>query len=108
MSTVTGSFVILSVIGLASVMALGAMQLLHHNQAQTAADLGALSAATVLLGGEDEGPCQTASTIVESNGAALDRCEVRGDMVTVEVSVRKQNANATAGPVGVEGSGTPR
>ncbi|MDQ4055411.1 MAG: flp pilus-assembly TadE/G-like family protein [Actinomycetota bacterium] len=56
-----------------------------HRAAQSAADLGALAAATALARGRD--PCGSAAGIVAANGAALMSCEIQGRdaLVTVEV-----------------------
>ena len=70
-----------------------------HRAAQSAADLGALAAASALARGRD--PCGSAAGIVAANDAALTSCEIRGRdaLVTVEVEGPKwlgQTADLTA------------
>lgn len=56
-----------------------------HRQAQSAADLAALAAASALGRGGDA--CAMADRIATANHARLDVCEVRGREVDVEVTV---------------------
>ena len=56
-----------------------------HRQAQSAADLAALAAASVLRRGGDA--CATAARMARANRARLDVCEVSGREVVVEVTV---------------------
>ena len=70
-----------------------------HRAAQSAADLGALAAASALARGRD--PCGSAAGIVAANGAELLSCEILGRdaLVTVEVEGPKwlgQTADLTA------------
>lgn len=77
-----------------------------HRQAQVAADLAALAAATALQQGGD--PCNLASGIARRNGARLLGCRVEDWQVTVAVETRVRlpggswalPARARAGPVG--------
>lgn len=57
----------------------------RHRTAQSAADLGALAAATALQRGSDA--CATATDIVEANRAHLVGCHVAGPDVIIAVSV---------------------
>lgn len=70
-----------------------------HRSAQSAADLGALAAASALARGRD--PCESAAGLVAANGAELRACEIQGQdvLVTVEVAGPKwlgQTADLTA------------
>lgn len=62
----------------------GAM-FVRHRQAEAAADLGALGAATAVEQGTDA--CAAAADIVAANGAALDSCAVIAPDVVVKVRV---------------------
>jgi secretion/DNA translocation related TadE-like protein len=77
-----------------------------HRQAQAAADLGSLAAATAIQHGRP--PCAAASEVSRRNGGRLVGCSVRGEVVTVRVEastppllglVRHTRASARAGPV---------
>jgi secretion/DNA translocation related TadE-like protein len=76
-----------------------------HRAAQSAADLGALAAASALARGRD--PCGSAADIAAANGAELLSCEIQGQdaLVTVEVTgphwlgqTADLTAQARAGP----------
>jgi secretion/DNA translocation related TadE-like protein len=76
-----------------------------HRAAQSAADLGALAAASAIARGRD--PCGSAAAIVDANGAKLRSCEIQGQdaLVTVEVAGPRWlgqdsdlSAQARAGP----------
>lgn len=105
MSTVYGAMITLGILSVVSLLALGSAMLGHKEQASTAADLAALSAAMALQTGEGE-PCGTARSIAAANGADVENCEVKGEFVTVNVITRMgsnsrilpQKAQATAGP----------
>lgn len=56
-----------------------------QRQAQAAADLASLAAATAVAGGRD--PCVVAAGIATANGAALVSCRVSGREVEVGVTV---------------------
>ena len=56
-----------------------------HTEADTAADLSALAAASQLLGGVE--PCASGRQIATANGATLISCRVHGMTVSVRVSV---------------------
>ena len=56
-----------------------------HRQAQSAADLAALGAATALAAGQDG--CARAAGVAASNGARLVGCAVQGRAVLVRVQV---------------------
>jgi secretion/DNA translocation related TadE-like protein len=77
-----------------------------HRQAQSAADLGSLAAATAIQRGL--AACPSASEVARRNSARLVSCHVRGEVVTVQVEVttgrilgsaRRTRASARAGPV---------
>lgn len=105
MSTVYGAMITLGILSMVSLLAFGSAMLGHKEQASTAADLAALSAAMVVQTGEGE-PCDTARSIAGANGADVESCEVKGEFVTVDVTTRMgsnsrilpQKAQATAGP----------
>ncbi len=76
-----------------------------HRAAQSAADLGALAAASSIARGRD--PCGPAAAVAEANGAELLSCEIQGHeaLVTVEVAgprwlgqIGDLTAQARAGP----------
>lgn len=86
-----------------------------HRRAQSAADLGALGAATAIQ--RARAPCPAAAEVVGRNGGRLVGCRVQGETVTlrVEVStvrifgqVRDTAASARAGPVGPSAGLAPR
>lgn len=72
----------------------------------TAADAAALAAADVTIGAVvgAESACVAAARLAEANGAVLLRCEPRGFVATVEVSIIyagfTATARARAGPPG--------
>lgn len=77
-------------------------------RARAAADLSAISGATVLSSVVAPGdPCAMAQRVAEANGAAVSACSVDGEDVTVSVTVpttilglpRQATAQARAGPV---------
>ena len=85
-----------------------------HRQAQAAADLGALAGATAIQRGQPA--CPEAARIALRNRAALTGCTVRGELVTVRVSVatmpllgrvRHTEASARAGPATADGGVRP-
>ena len=57
----------------------------RHRTAQSAADLGALAAASAVQRGDDG--CAAAADIVAANGAALVACETSCDDVVLSVRV---------------------
>lgn len=78
-----------------------------HRSAQSAADLGALAAASAIADGRD--PCGSAAEVARANGAELLSCETRGQdaWITVEVAgprwlgqTADLTAQARAGPGG--------
>lgn len=108
--TVAGVSVILAVVALALVIGTGVAGMLQGHRASAAADLTALSAATVMQHKGLEEACGTAEEIAEANGARLDSCElVRGDDtdygpsggvgIGVTVVVAGTTASAAAGAV---------
>lgn len=77
-----------------------------HRQAQAAADLAALAAATALADGRDG--CASGATVAAANGGTQTACTIDGWEVTVEVLVTGPrwlgqtgdlSARARAGPV---------
>lgn len=98
MSTVFGTSCVLGLVAIAGVVALGTEQLGHAQQAQTAADLAALSGATVVQTGDGEG-CAVAEAIAQANDAELVSCEVQREFVWVGVENKGREAYALAGPI---------
>lgn len=96
MSTTAGASGILGLIVLVVVIAGGFSQLNDQHQAQVAADLAALSAATAMLGG-DADPCAVAADIADRNGARVASCTLAETSVAVEVRTRGRSADAVAG-----------
>ncbi|MFT4086176.1 MAG: pilus assembly protein TadG-related protein [Gordonia sp. (in: high G+C Gram-positive bacteria)] len=93
---------------LVAIVAVGSAVLARH-RAQSAADLSALAAAIVQLGGDGD-PCARARTLagVQDGSPRVTRCEVVGEDVVVEVAVTVELgrwgvhaavARARAGPV---------
>jgi len=91
---------------------LGAAMLIRHRAANVA-DLSALAAAAAVAAGPDEA-CQRAHRVADRSGARLAACQVRGQEVFVEVTVRPPDwlsaagtasAHARAGPAEESGAG---
>lgn len=90
---------------LAALLALGVANA-AHGRAQAAADLAALSGSDAQAAGG--AGCAIAQEVAARNGASLTSCAVRGEVLTVEVSLpvplpagfgeRTVHARATAGP----------
>lgn len=114
-ATVTGVAVTLGLVALATVVGYGATGLVQQHRATAAADLTALSAATVLLADGAESACATAATVAADNyGATVTDCRTvvaggpevpdapassRGEEgITVTVTVGDRRATAVAGP----------
>lgn len=102
---------ILGLIALCLVIVRGVSVVVSHHRAVAAADLVALSAATVIQSDTLDRSCAVASQIAESNGAGLTDCRavdgqdvpygVPGETgILVKVTVSGQHAEAAAGPVG--------
>lgn len=79
-----------------------------HRQAQAAADLAVLAAASEHVAGGDG--CAAGAAVADANGARQSTCTVAGDVVTLEVSVAGPDwlgwtadltAEARAGPASV-------
>jgi secretion/DNA translocation related TadE-like protein len=106
-ATLLGVFVI-GVLALFATACVGiAGIVVAHRQAQSAADLGALGAASAIARGA--APCPAAADVVRRNGGRLVGCRVADRSVTVRVEVstvrifgevRHTEAGARAGPVG--------
>ncbi|MEY8566289.1 Rv3654c family TadE-like protein [Corynebacterium sp.] len=108
--TVAGSAVILAVVASALVVATGVTGMLQSHRATLAADMTALSAATVMQRAGVEEACTVAAAVARDNGAALNSCApVRGEQtdhgpeglegISVTVTVTGRTATAEAGPV---------
>jgi secretion/DNA translocation related TadE-like protein len=80
-------------------------------RAETAADLGALAGAAVVLNGE-RAACEAAARVVVANGGTVGSCALQGAdvrvVVTLEVVIgpltRRAEARARAGPVAEQSS----
>ena len=70
---------------LGSALGVVAAMVRAHRVAQSAADLGALSAASAIGRGQDA--CSTGSSTAAANGAQVTSCEVTGREVTLRVRV---------------------
>jgi secretion/DNA translocation related TadE-like protein len=88
------AMVLLVVTGAA--LQLGAALLARH-RAETAADLGALAGAVLVLQGR-QGACERAATVTAANGATMVSCALDGAdlLATVTVSARLGPLSATA------------
>lgn len=83
----------LAIAVMATVLSAGALLIpvsavvsLRH-RAAGAADAAALAAADSVSGWSAGPPCAEAGRLAAANGAALSRCEVDGQIVTVEVEI---------------------
>lgn len=104
----SGTVLALGLVAVLAVLALavaGLAAAVHaRGTAQTAADLGALAAATALQHPLGPDPCGVARQVVAANGADLARCRVSWEEVTVEAHVPMAapwpaaRAHARAGP----------
>lgn len=106
MATVVACFCAMALIAtMGLVLHVGAATLARHH-AETAADLGALAGAAVVLDGRDEA-CSAAASVVAANGGIMQDCSTDGADVVVDVSVaarlgpvmRSATGRARAGPV---------
>lgn len=110
-ATVAGVSVILGITALAALVGLHATGLVQQHRADAAADLTALSAATVQVTAGVTEACARASSVAAANGAGLSDCrEVTGGSgdapggtagetgILVEVTVGDRSAVAVAGP----------
>lgn len=108
--TVVGALVILALVALSLVVVLGVSWLVQAHKARAAADLTALSAASVLQYAGHDQACSTAVEVAERNSAELLSCALidggqtpygtPGEQgVSVEVTVSGRSASAAAGPV---------
>lgn len=69
-------------------------------EAQRGADLAAVAGAYRIAVGEGpEAACASADLVAQLNDASMDWCEITGEDVTVEITVRGRSAQARAGPV---------
>ncbi|QHC02329.1 hypothetical protein EK0264_07150 [Epidermidibacterium keratini] len=108
---VAGLIALLCIVGVA-VLTIGMARAARH-QADAAADLAALAAASALLDGSAE-PCTAANEVAARNGATLAGCAIEGQTVRVNVTVAvnlgrwgigQAGARARAGPVDVMPTG---
>ena len=90
---------------LLSVLAMAGNVFIRRSKAISAADLAAVSAATVLWEGAAD-PCAAAQTVARSHKGKLESCRIDGDIVTAGVSVRTSvplipqvTSSARAGPI---------
>lgn len=110
-ATVAGVGVILGIIAIATFLGLQVTGLVQQHRADAAADLTALSAATVRISSGVPEACGRAAEIAESNGASLTQCHettgggpdapggTAGEVgILVEVTVGSRSAVAVAGP----------
>ncbi|WP_420098336.1 Rv3654c family TadE-like protein [Corynebacterium sp.] len=109
-ATVAGAAVILAVVALALLIGTGVTGLVQGQRASSAADVTALSAATVLDRAGPEAACEAAASVAAANGARLTLCAlVWGEQtdhgpagaegMDVTVSIGGRTASAAAGPV---------
>ena len=106
----SGTVYALGVIAVLLAAAVGIAGLIQAQSAtgRAAADLAAISGATVLSSVVAPGdPCAMARRVAAANGASMSACSVAGEDVTVSVTVsttilglpRRATAEARAGPV---------
>lgn len=109
-ATVVGAAMILGIVALCLLIVHGVTGLIQEHRALAAADLTALSAATVLQRAGIDEACSVAGTVAKDNGADLRACTVVDGAETpygtsglqgvrVEVSVSGSSAPAMAGPM---------
>ncbi|AHW63016.1 Rv3654c family TadE-like protein [Corynebacterium glyciniphilum] len=108
--TVAGAAVILAVVALVLVIGTGVTGMLQRHRASAAADLTALSAATVMQHAGVDEACVVAEDVAVANNARLVSCDlVRGEDtdygpaglegIGITVVVAGKTAAAEAGPV---------
>ncbi len=108
--TVAGAAVILAVVALVLVIGTGVTGMLQGHRASAAADLTALSAATVMQHAGVDEACVVAEDVAVANNARLVSCDpVRGEDtdygpaglegIGITVVVAGKTAAAEAGPV---------
>lgn len=111
-ATIAGVGVILAVVALAASLGYHLTGVVNDHRAKAAADMTAISAATVQVTSGTEEACIHAAIIAEKNGGSLTRCrETMGGSadapqggvgeigVYVEVTVIGRTARAAAGPL---------
>ena len=103
--TMAGVALVMAAAVLLSILAMVGNVFIWRARAVAAADLAALSAATVLWESSAD-PCGTAQTVARSHKGNLESCKVDGDIVAVGVSVRtavplipRVTSSARAGPI---------
>jgi secretion/DNA translocation related TadE-like protein len=105
MATVLACFCVMALVAFAALAFQLGTAAVAREQAETAADLGALAGAAVVLNGPDSA-CRAAATVVGLNGGAVSECTVDGADVLISVTVdaafgpmtRHAQARARAGP----------
>ena len=98
--------VILTVVLTTLVAGIGAVAVSRH-RAASAADLGALAAADVLVGRASGSPCAAAATVVAAAGAALATCRTDGRTADVVATVRPPGLAGRLGRVRVRARAGP-
>jgi secretion/DNA translocation related TadE-like protein len=88
------------------VAGIGSVAVSRH-RAASAADLGALAAADVLVGRSSGSPCAAAATVVAAAGAALAACRTAGSTAEVVATVRPVGLPGRLGPVRVRARAGP-
>ncbi len=84
--TVLGALIVCLLVSASVAVGHFAALLVERARTASAADMAALAGASVLTLATD--PCAAAERIAAANGAVLERCEVSGEELGVEVSRR--------------------
>lgn len=109
--TIIGAAVVLGIIACCLLIVQATIEVVSHHRAVAAADLVAVSAATVLLTAGETRACSVAAQVATGNGAELMSCRTIDGTTTshgtpgvtgiaVDVRVASRDATASAGPVG--------
>jgi secretion/DNA translocation related TadE-like protein len=85
-ATVLACFCVMALVAFAALAFRLGTAVVAREQAETAADLGALAGAAVVLNGPDSA-CRAAATVVGINGGAVSECTVDGADVLISVTV---------------------
>jgi secretion/DNA translocation related TadE-like protein len=102
MATVLACFCVMALVAFAALAFRLGTAAVAREQAETAADFGALAGAAVVLNGPDSA-CRAAATVVGINGGAVSECTVDGADVLISVTV-----DAVGGPLPRLAPGRPR
>lgn len=108
--TIIGAAVVLGIIACCLLIVQATIEVVSHHRAVAAADLVAVSAATVLLTAGETRACSVAAQVATGNGAELMSCRTIDGTTTshgtpgvtgiaVDVRVASRDATASAGPV---------